>query len=254
VRTFIVLLPFLFIFESLFPGLSPSKLLLLLLFLSLSLLFAFLPLKILSSMRYFLVFASLSFSLLFVLSDSFASYVPASIVLFFSSYALLFYLSKDAQGSTQKELIGLSLICVSLFLNLWHTQNPVSSLTFFLSLVAFLFISGRSRFIPLSGLFVLLSIYSLLKVERLPKVHPLSAFGARMLLLSSLFVLSMALVQFLQCQAQPKRAAFFGSLSICVGVILTVLFGLPSEMLFKDRSFLSFLAPLCGLTMRRKEV
>lgn len=229
------------------------KILYLILFILMSLLFVILPKSILSSSKYPLLLLVFLFSAFLSIKREMTFTFLYPLIPPISLYVFLLYLStfEEKEKAFFKELLGLSLLSLSLFLNLYYTGMSSLFIPFFVTVICALFITERTKNIPFILLYMVL--FSLFSMESLKSMNSnMKGWPFRILLTCSIMLTSLSLLDFLRSPDFPKRFAFFGSLFLSITLIFFLFLKIPISILSKRLLLLFLLPPIAGFMLKEE--
>jgi hypothetical protein len=176
------------------------------------------------------------------------------IVIFFSFYAIAFYLiSLDEKGKgLYKEGLALSTLFLAAAFNLFLLGKPLVLVAMSLAIMLFLFIIGRNRLIVVMGCYALgIIVYLLIKKTGISGTGLKMGETDRYLLLAATFALLLfSFTGFLKKPNHLKVLTFFGFIYVALDVLLVVGFKLSAGLLYQPVIALLVLTPLMGMMLK----
>jgi hypothetical protein len=175
-------------------------------------------------------------------------------VIFLSFYSITFYLitMDEKKQGLFKETVALSLLFLSSSFNLAMTGKCLTTVSIAISIMLFLFITGRSRIIPFIAGYTLLVMLLFFKKDA-------AVFGGGMamtevdrylLMVASFLLLVLGFVGFVKKVNTLKMLAFFGFLYIATDLLLVLGFRLADGLLYQPVVSLLIAGPLLGVMAR----
>ncbi len=176
----------------------------------------------------------------------------AGLFLTFFSVSLYVATIDEKGNELYKEILGLSLLLISVAVNLMTTRSVELFLPLSVTILLFLFILNRVKLMPLVGIYVVgMLIFLYVRKVGFSGFGPELTQIERYLVLGTAFILLLAtFIGFLRQPDSMRTIAFFGLLYASIDILMSVGFSLKGLLLYQPLAALTILAPLAGVALR----
>ncbi|HVN24387.1 MAG TPA: hypothetical protein VMT71_10490 [Syntrophorhabdales bacterium] len=243
------------LFYSLFRDMNVVKTLLLCAAVAVSFMVSQAPSKYVLGAKYPLIVLCFALSAGLVLYPGLrANSIMRFVAIFLAFFSLSLYvatISEKGKG-LYKEILALSLLFISVSLNLILVRSVEIFLPLSITIVLFLFIMQRTKLIPLAGAYVVVMLAVLYAKRMTVYGSGLELVGIeRYLMLGTGFLLLLiTFIGFVRKAGTVWTIAFFGLLYVSIDLLMSVGFSLKGLLLYQPIAALLILAPLTGVMLQ----